>query len=155
MQDEIAKSLGYDIVHPVSSSTVASARLADGAHPSVTDAVKGGGIIASSTSRFGEAAARVVDGGHWPGPNIAAFERTAGAGRMEQAEIGLIGLGVMGSNLALNIAEKGHRIAVFNRTTARTTEFAETAGPLRDMIVPCESLEALQPPSSRRARSSS
>ena len=28
---------------------------------------------------------------------------------MEKAEIGLIGLGVMGSNLALNIAEKGHR----------------------------------------------
>ncbi len=37
---------------------------------------------------------------------------------MSQAEIGLIGLGVMGSNLALNIAEKGNRIAVFNRTTA-------------------------------------
>ena len=30
---------------------------------------------------------------------------------MQQAEIGLIGLGVMGSNLALNIAEKGNRIA--------------------------------------------
>ena len=39
---------------------------------------------------------------------------------MADAEIGLIGLGVMGSNLALNIAEKGNRIAVFNRTTAKT-----------------------------------
>ena len=39
---------------------------------------------------------------------------------MEKAEIGLIGLGVMGQNLALNIADKGHRIAVYNRTTART-----------------------------------
>ena len=29
---------------------------------------------------------------------------------------GLIGLGTMGSNLALNIAEKGSAIAVFNRT---------------------------------------
>ena len=38
---------------------------------------------------------------------------------MEQAEIGLIGLGVMGGNLALNIAEKGHRIAVFNRTVEK------------------------------------
>jgi 6-phosphogluconate dehydrogenase len=69
---------------------------------------------------------------------------------MEKAEIGLIGLGVMGSNLALNIAEKGHRIAVFNRTTARTHEFAAEAGPLSDMIVPCDSIEALaeaiQPP---------
>ena len=29
---------------------------------------------------------------------------------MGEAEIGLIGLGTMGSNLALNIAEKGHKI---------------------------------------------
>ena len=62
---------------------------------------------------------------------------------MEKADIGLIGLGVMGSNLALNIAEKGHRIAVFNRTAARTTAFAESAGALRDRIVPCETIEAL------------
>ena len=44
---------------------------------------------------------------------------------MADAEIGLIGLGVMGSNLALNIAEKGNRIAVFNRTTAKTRTFHE------------------------------
>jgi 6-phosphogluconate dehydrogenase, decarboxylating len=62
---------------------------------------------------------------------------------MQKAEIGLIGLGTMGSNLALNIAEKGHRIAVFNRTTARTHEFAAEAGPLRDMVVPCDTIEAL------------
>jgi len=69
---------------------------------------------------------------------------------MEKAEIGLIGLGVMGSNLALNIAEKGHRIAVFNRTTSRTTAFAESAGPLASMVVPCATLaelaQAIQPP---------
>jgi 6-phosphogluconate dehydrogenase len=63
---------------------------------------------------------------------------------MEKAEIGLIGLGVMGSNLALNIAEKGHRIAVFNRTTARTTAFfADAAGGLQGSIVPCETIDAL------------
>ncbi|WEX09278.1 NADP-dependent phosphogluconate dehydrogenase [Chelativorans sp. AA-79] len=62
---------------------------------------------------------------------------------MKKADIGLIGLGTMGANLALNIAEKGFRIAVFNRTTARTHEFAEEAGPLADNIMPCESLEAL------------
>jgi 6-phosphogluconate dehydrogenase len=69
---------------------------------------------------------------------------------MQEAEIGLIGLGVMGSNLALNIAEKGHRVAVFNRTFARTEEFAASAGSLRDMIVPCASIEelaaAIKPP---------
>ncbi len=62
---------------------------------------------------------------------------------MEKAEIGLIGLGVMGSNLALNIAEKGYRVAVFNRTTARTTAFAESAGSLRGNIVPCMTIRDL------------
>jgi 6-phosphogluconate dehydrogenase len=62
---------------------------------------------------------------------------------MGNAEIGLIGLGTMGSNLALNIAENGHRIAVYNRTTARTHDFAAHAGPLSDMIVPCDTIEAL------------
>jgi 6-phosphogluconate dehydrogenase len=69
---------------------------------------------------------------------------------MEKAEIGLIGLGTMGSNLALNIAEKGHRIAVFNRTPSRTDAFVEHAGALRDRIVPCKSLaelaHAIRPP---------
>ncbi|MGE3305696.1 MAG: NADP-dependent phosphogluconate dehydrogenase [Rhizobiaceae bacterium] len=62
---------------------------------------------------------------------------------MEKADIGLIGLGVMGSNLALNIAEKGHRIAVFNRTTAKTDEFVRNAGELAGRIVPCHTIEAL------------
>ena len=69
---------------------------------------------------------------------------------MVDAEIGLIGLGVMGSNLALNIAENGHRIAVFNRTTSRTRSFHEQAGSLQDMVVPCETIEelaaAIRPP---------
>lgn len=60
-----------------------------------------------------------------------------------KADIGLIGLGVMGSNLALNIAEKGHRIAVFNRTTSRTDAFYDQAGSLKDRIVPCHTIEAL------------
>jgi 6-phosphogluconate dehydrogenase len=62
---------------------------------------------------------------------------------MSKAEIGLIGLGVMGSNLALNIAEKGSAIAVYNRTSARTGAFFENAGELRRNIVPCASLEEL------------
>ncbi len=40
-----------------------------------------------------------------------------------QANIGLIGLGTMGAALALNIAEKGFPIAVWNRTTSVTDEF--------------------------------
>lgn len=69
---------------------------------------------------------------------------------MADADIGLIGLGTMGSNLALNIAEKGSRIAVFNRTAARTDAFVANAGPLTDRIVPCRSIEelagAIRPP---------
>ena len=35
---------------------------------------------------------------------------------MEKADIGLIGLGVMGQNLALNLANKGWKVVVWNRT---------------------------------------
>ena len=36
------------------------------------------------------------------------------------ADIGLIGLAVMGQNLALNIADKGFKISVYNRTYSKT-----------------------------------
>jgi 6-phosphogluconate dehydrogenase len=66
------------------------------------------------------------------------------------AEIGLIGLGVMGANLALNIAEKGHTIAVFNRTWATTEKFVGEAGLLRDKIIACRTVAefaaAIRPP---------
>jgi 6-phosphogluconate dehydrogenase len=39
------------------------------------------------------------------------------------ADIGLVGLAVMGENLALNMESKGFRVAVYNRTTARVDEF--------------------------------
>ncbi|MGV3551971.1 NADP-dependent phosphogluconate dehydrogenase [Rhizobium sp.] len=69
---------------------------------------------------------------------------------MEQAEIGLIGLAVMGSNLALNIAEKGNRIAVFNRSPDKTDAFYADAGDLKDKIIPCKTMAefvaAIRPP---------
>lgn len=40
-----------------------------------------------------------------------------------RADIGLIGLAVMGQNLALNIADHGYDIAVYNRNPERTREF--------------------------------
>ncbi len=42
---------------------------------------------------------------------------------MSKADIGLIGLGVMGSNLTLNIAEHGYTVAVHNRTAAKIDDF--------------------------------
>jgi len=41
------------------------------------------------------------------------------------ADIGLIGLAVMGQNLALNIHDHGYKIAVFNRTTSKVDEFLD------------------------------
>lgn len=41
---------------------------------------------------------------------------------MASCEIGLIGLAVMGQNLALNIASKGFPIAVYNRTASKVDE---------------------------------
>jgi len=40
-----------------------------------------------------------------------------------QSDIGLIGLAVMGQNLALNIADHGFQISVYNRTTEKTDKF--------------------------------
>jgi 6-phosphogluconate dehydrogenase len=42
-----------------------------------------------------------------------------------QADVGVVGLAVMGQNLALNMADHGYTVAVYNRTTARMTEFIE------------------------------
>ena len=39
---------------------------------------------------------------------------------MSSADIGLVGLAVMGQNLALNIADHGYRIAVYNRNADKT-----------------------------------
>ena len=41
------------------------------------------------------------------------------------ADIGLVGLAVMGQNLALNIADHGYTIAVFNRDPQKTRNFME------------------------------
>jgi 6-phosphogluconate dehydrogenase len=44
---------------------------------------------------------------------------------IKQFHIGLIGLGVMGRNLALNMEEKGFPVAVWNRRGAAITEFLD------------------------------
>ena len=41
-------------------------------------------------------------------------------------EIGLIGLGTMGRNFVLNIADHGFTVAVYNRTTEKTKDFMKT-----------------------------
>lgn len=46
---------------------------------------------------------------------------------MKKHQVGVIGLAVMGKNLALNIAEHGFRVAVYNRSTGKTNEILEEA----------------------------
>ncbi len=44
---------------------------------------------------------------------------------MKKADIGLIGLAVMGENLVMNMESKGFTVAVYNRTTSKVTDFIE------------------------------
>src|SRR4051812_45983244 len=59
--------------------------------------------------------------------SVSETERAADSSPIEQEQgerhIGVIGLAVMGENLALNIERNGFPISVYNRTPARTEEF--------------------------------
>jgi len=61
---------------------------------------------------------------------------------MSNCDFGLIGLAVMGENLALNVESRGFRVAVFNRTTSVVDEFVKgrAAG---KQFVGCHSLEEM------------
>ena len=43
-----------------------------------------------------------------------------------KADIGVIGLAVMGQNLVLNMNDKGFKVAAYNRTASKTQEFLAT-----------------------------
>lgn len=61
---------------------------------------------------------------------------------MSSADIGLIGLAVMGKNLVLNINDHDYSVAVYNRTRERTDEFL--AGPAKDTrVIGAYSIEEL------------
>ena len=50
------------------------------------------------------------------------------------AQIGVVGLAVMGSNLARNFARNGHTVAVYNRSTEKTRNFMANHGAEGDFI---------------------
>ena len=58
-----------------------------------------------------------------------------------QADIGVVGMAVMGQNLALNIESRGYTVAVYNRTQSTLQEFVQRAAGRR--LVPATSLAAL------------
>jgi 6-phosphogluconate dehydrogenase len=62
---------------------------------------------------------------------------------MTNADIGLIGLGTMGAALAMNIADNGFDVAVWNRTTSVTHKFSSNSGDLSSKIHPADTLKDL------------
>src|SRR3954463_14230089 len=58
------------------------------------------------------------------------------------ADIGLIGLAVMGENFALNLADHGYKVAVYNRTTETMKKFIARENPPGG-LVGCETLREL------------
>ena len=52
----------------------------------------------------------------------------------QKADIGLIGLAVMGENLVLNMESKGFTVAVFNRTVEKVDRFVNGRGAGKNFI---------------------
>jgi 6-phosphogluconate dehydrogenase len=60
---------------------------------------------------------------------------------MSMANVGLIGLAVMGQNLVLNMERNGYTVAVYNRTTSKMEDFVAQHPDKK--LVPCVTLEDL------------
>ena len=68
---------------------------------------------------------------------------------MKKAQFAVIGLGVMGQNLALNIERNGTSVAVYNRTSSTTKKFIEGAAAGKDILATYtieELVDALEKP---------
>ncbi|MBP88771.1 MAG: phosphogluconate dehydrogenase (NADP(+)-dependent, decarboxylating) [Planctomycetaceae bacterium] len=61
---------------------------------------------------------------------------------MSDCDFGLIGLAVMGENLALNVESRGYKVAVFNRTTSKVDDFINGRATDKN-CVGCHSVEEL------------
>jgi 6-phosphogluconate dehydrogenase len=59
-----------------------------------------------------------------------------------QSDIAVVGLAVMGANLALNLADSGNRVTVYNRTTSVTEGFMAGEASSKDMV-PAITLEEM------------
>ena len=59
------------------------------------------------------------------------------------ADVGLVGLAVMGQNLVMNMADKGYKVAVFNRTYEKVTLFLENEAASYKNIIGANSIKNL------------
>ncbi len=57
-----------------------------------------------------------------------------------EADIGMIGLAVMGQNLVLNMVDNGFTVAVFNRTTSKVDDFMNDAAKGNKGVLPAHDL---------------
>jgi 6-phosphogluconate dehydrogenase len=53
---------------------------------------------------------------------------------MSKADIGLVGLAVMGENLVLNMESHGFTVAVYNRTVSKVDDFVNGRGKGKNII---------------------
>ena len=58
---------------------------------------------------------------------------------MSKQQIGVVGMAVMGKNLALNIESRGYSVSIFNRTASKTEEVAKEHGDKK--LVPTYTIE--------------
>ena len=59
-----------------------------------------------------------------------------------KANIGLIGLAVMGQNLVLNMNDHGYAVAVYNRTVSRVDEFEGGIGVTSRLMIYIDQLDS-------------
>ena len=70
-------------------------------------------------------------------------------GDAKLADVGVVGMAVMGSSLARNMAHKGYRVAIYNRTYAKTEDVMAQHGDEGDFVAartPQEFVESLAKP---------
>ncbi|MBQ2527860.1 MAG: NADP-dependent phosphogluconate dehydrogenase, partial [Spirochaetales bacterium] len=60
----------------------------------------------------------------------------------KKADIGLIGLAVMGENLVMNMESKGFTVAVYNRTVSKVDDFVAGRAKGKN-IIGCHSIQEL------------
>ena len=60
---------------------------------------------------------------------------------MGKAYIGVFGMGVMGQSLALNIANRGYAVSVYNKDWENTRDFIEKKASGKENVIPCQTLE--------------
>jgi 6-phosphogluconate dehydrogenase len=68
--------------------------------------------------------------------------RRQGDNKMKKADIGLIGLAVMGQNLVLNMLDNGYSVAVFNRKLSKVDKFVQDSHQ-NEKLIGTKSMEEL------------